>query len=49
MTSTWRICKKCNHDYLLPIPYEQSNPGIRDLCEECIGEYQRENEGCMNP
>jgi hypothetical protein len=48
---TERICtgKKedgtsCREIYDLPIPYEQANPIIRDLCPECIGRLQRDHD-----
>lgn len=37
-----RICG-CGDHYRLPISYEKANPKIRDLCLECVDEYQQQH------
>ncbi|MDD1695115.1 MAG: hypothetical protein LUQ71_10365 [Methanoregula sp.] len=34
-----RICG-CGDHYRLPIPYERANPLIRDMCPNCVYEFQ---------
>jgi len=31
-----RSCIRCGTKYTLGTPYEHCQPGIRDLCDECI-------------
>lgn len=33
----------CGAHYRLPVPYERANPTIRDLCPDCVYEYQNLN------
>ena len=36
-------CVKCGEPFTLTTPYEKCNPDIRDLCIDCIWEYQNKN------
>ncbi len=38
-----RYCGSCGEPYLLPLPYDNCNPEIRDLCIDClhIEQYRR--------
>lgn len=40
----WRLCSDCHEPFMVPVPYEDQNPDIRDKCVECISKYQREHE-----
>ena len=44
MDGSVRTCTDCGESYNLPIPYEQANPLIRDLCLPCIKKMQRDYE-----
>jgi hypothetical protein len=48
MTDNFRVCKDCGERYVLPIPYAEANPQIRDRCVDCIATYQLENEEPLN-
>ena len=34
--TTTRTCLQCGQPYTISIPYELCNPGIRDLCDDCL-------------
>lgn len=36
-----RICYQCGIKYILGTPYEECQPGIRDLCDECIAKLPK--------
>ncbi len=48
MTDNFKVCRDCGEPYVLPIPYADANPLIRDRCVDCIAIYQQENEEPLN-